>query len=147
MKHRMPGWYLIPLLVAVLAVIPGCDEPEEAPLPEVTGVTVAQGPESPQNPGTVDTIIVSWDGSKDSRVEGYAIYRAEQGLGAIASEKSEYELQAITLATQYVDDEVRTSVRYPMMQYFYRVSVIGPDTMQGPMSAEVSIEFSGTVQS
>ena len=147
MKHRFPGWYLIPVLVGFLAVIPACDEPEEAPLPEVTGVTVTQGPESPQNPGTIDTVVVSWDASKDSRVEGYAIYRAEQGLGAIPSEKSEYALQAITIATQYVDDEVRTSLRYPLMQYFYRISVIGPDTLQGPMSAEVSIEFSGKVQS
>jgi hypothetical protein len=32
------------------------------------------------------------------------------------------------------------------MRYFYQVAVIGPETMQGPMSPEVSIEYTGTNQ-
>ena len=146
MKHRIPAWTLLLILVALLVAVSGCSEPEDAPLPDVEGVAVALGPESPDKPGVIDTVIVSWSASRDSRVQGYAIYRAEQGMGVTTTDKSEFILQAITIATQYVDDEVRTSLRYPTMRYFYQVAVIGPETMQGPMSPEVSIEYTGTNQ-
>lgn len=144
MKHTLPVWTLILIVGTALAALAACAEPEEHPLPEVTGVEVELGPESIDNPGQVDTVVVSWQPSKDSRVQGYAIYRAEQGIGEVPSEKSEFALQAVTIATQYVDDEVRTSVRYPTVHYFYRISTVGPETSQGPMSPEVSIEFSGS---
>ena len=146
MKHRIPAWTFLLILVALVVAISGCGEPEDLPLPEVEGVAVALGPESLEKPGVIDTVIVSWSASRDSRVQGYAIYRAEQGTGVTTTEKSEFILQAITIATQYVDDEVRTSLRYPTMRYFYQVAVIGPETMQGPMSPEVSIEYTGTNQ-
>jgi hypothetical protein len=146
MKHRISTWTFLLILVVLVVAIPACREQEDPPLPEVEGVAVALGPESLENPGEIDTVIVSWSASRDSRVQGYAIYRAEQGTGATTTEKSEFILQAITIATQYVDDEVRTSLRYPTMRYFYQVAVIGPETMQGPMSPEVSIEYTGTNQ-
>lgn len=144
MKHRIPVWTSVLTLVAVLIAVPGCSEPEDLPLPEVEGVAVALGPESLENPGQIDTVIVSWSASRDSRVQGYAIYRAEQGIGATVADKSDFTLQAITIATQYVDDEVRTSLRYPTVRYFYQVTVIGPQTTQGPMSPEIGIDYTGT---
>jgi hypothetical protein len=142
MKNRIPAWPFVLILITSLMAFPACN-PEETPLPEVEGVTVTLGPVSPDNGTKVDTVIVSWNASRDSRVQGYAIYRAEQGIGDGAAEKSEFTLQAVTIATQYVDDEVRTSVRYPTMRYFYQVTVIGPESMQGPMSAEVAIDYTG----
>lgn len=144
MKHTALSWTLLLGLAAFLVFLPGCGDKEEPPLPEVTGVTVELGPESVDNPGKVNTVIVSWQPSKDSRVQGYAIYRAEQGIGAVPADKSEFTLQAVTIATQYVDDEVRTSVRYPSVRYSYQIAAIGPQSTQSAMSAEVSIEFSGT---
>ena len=146
MKHRIPAWTFLLILVALVVIISGCSEPEDVPLPAVEGVAVALGPENPENPGEIDTVIVSWSASRDSRVQGYAIYRAEQGIGVTAADKSEFILEAITIATQYVDDEVRTSLKFPTMRYFYQVAVIGAETMQGPMSTEVSIEYTGTTQ-
>jgi len=124
-------------LVVFLAALPACGEREEPPLPEITGVTVALGPEP------VNTVILSWQPSTDARVQGYAVYRAEQGLGTAVTEKSEFTLQAVSVATSYVDDEVRSSVRYPQTLYFYQVTAIGPQSVQGPMSTEVSIQFPG----
>jgi hypothetical protein len=98
----------------------------------------------PDNDVPANSVIVSWTASRDPRVEGYAIYRAEQGIGAGTAEKSDYSLQAITIATRYVDDEVRVSVRYPVVRYHYQVAAIGPGGITGPMSAEVSIEYSAT---
>ena len=144
MAFRIPLWPVVLLLVALLIAVPGCDR-EEPPLPDVEGLEVRLGPPSLENGGKVDTIIVSWSPARDTRVEGYAIFRAEQGVGATEAEKSEFALQAVTIATQYVDDDIRTSLRYPTMRYFYQVVVLGAQGIQGPMSAEVSIEYSGTM--
>ncbi len=88
-----------------------------------------------------DIILVSWNPSKDVRVDGYVIYRAEQGVGAVVQQKSEFVLQALTFATQYKDDEIHRTEQYPMVRYFYRISVISTEGETGPMSDEVSVEY------
>ncbi len=140
MKHKILAATLPLAIIMVLATIPACT-PEDPPLPEVEGVAARLSPQSPANGQDEDTIIISWNQSRDSRVEGYAIYRAEQGIGATTTDKSDYTLQAITIATQYVDDEIRTTERYPTMRYFYRISVIISQGAQGPLSPEVSIDY------
>lgn len=145
MNRFFLSWRMSLVLALLLFACPGCQDTEEPALPQVTGVTAALGSASAENPGKVDTIIVSWPACGDSRVQGYAIYRAEQGIGTEAAEKSDFTLQAITIATRYVDDEVHTSVRFPSVRYFYQIAAIGAESAQGPMSDEVSIEF--TVES
>lgn len=142
MKHRhsVAGVSISLAIVALLLSIPGCI-PGDKPLPEVESVTAALGAATPGT-GVVDTIIVSWSASSDSRVDGYVIYRAEQGIGATIAEKSEFVLQALTIAIQYVDDDVHTSDLYPTVRYFYQIAVIDPDGILGPMSPEVSVEYS-----
>jgi len=134
-----------PILVALTAIIAmaglaGCS-PEEKPLPAPEGVTVVQGPYQPENDEYGDVLIVSWDAVNDSRVDGYVIYRAEQGLGPTPGEKTEYELQALTFALKYDDEEIHTTDKYPTMKYFYQISVITEEGTVGPMSDEVEIEY------
>ncbi len=107
-------------------------------LPTPSGVTAALVP----GEGDVeDVILVSWNASRDSRVDGYVIYRAEQGVGAALQEKTEPVLQALTFATQYKDDDIRSSELYPTMRYYYSIAIITKDGETGPMSAEVSIDY------
>lgn len=129
-------------LIAAFAVagLAGCS-PSDKPLPVPEGVAVVQGPYEPENDEYGDVLIVTWDSVKDSRVDGYVIYRAEQGLGPNAGEKSEFVLQALTFALQYRDEEVHTTDLYPTMKYFYAISVITEDGTVGPMSNEVEIEY------
>jgi hypothetical protein len=142
MNHRrtFTGVALTFALSLTLALAAGCS-PEEKPLPTVEGVAVEPGSESTVEGAIEKSVVVSWKPSSDSRVEGYAIYRAEQGLGVAETEKSEFTMQAITVVTHYIDDEVRASLRYPTMRYFYQVAVISAGTVTGPMSPEVSIEY------
>ncbi|MFC2008825.1 hypothetical protein ACFLUT_02090 [Chloroflexota bacterium] len=132
---------LVVLISAVaLAGLVGCS-PEEKPLPAPEGVTVVQGPYEPENDEYGDVLIVSWSAVNDDRVDGYVIYRAEQGLGPTPGEKTEYELQALTFALTFDDEEIHTTDKYPTMQYFYRIAVITPEGTVGPMSDEVDIEY------
>ena len=126
-----------------MLLIVGCTQ-DESPLPSPTNVSVQLGSEAQENDRMEGTVIVSWDASTDGRVEGYAIYRAEQGVGDTIGERTDYKLQAVTIATRYLDDEVRTTERYPTTRYFYRISVIGPEGRQGPMSEEISIDYQAT---
>jgi len=139
-KRTITGIGITVALSLTMALTAGCS-PEEKPLPTVEDVTVQLGSESTVQGAIDNSVVVSWSPSRDSRVEGYAIYRAEQGLGVEVTEKSEFALQAITVATYYIDDEVRTSLRYPSMRYFYQVAVITSGTVTGPMSPELSIEY------
>ena len=130
---------LFPLIVAcslALTGFGGCSQGEK-PLPSVFGVQVERG-----EGDLADRVLVTWDASTDSRVEGYAIYRAEEGLGSTPGEKSEYVLQAVTFATQYNDEEVHTTELYPSIMYYYQITVIAEDGSRGPMSEEVSVEYS-----
>jgi len=140
MKHRFPAVALTLASVALTAALLGCS-PEDKPLPQVEGVEAQLSLKSAENGQDSDIDIVSWEASNDSRVQGYVIYRAEQGIGATEAEKSEFTVQAVTIATQYTDDEIRTSVRYPTMRYFYRIATIDAEGIQGPQSPEVSIEY------
>ena len=138
-RHLLPFRTFFPLLAAfclILAGFGGCS-PGEEPLPAVSGVQVEHGDGDP-----ADSVLVTWDASTNSRVEGYAIYRAEEGLGATPDEKSELVLQAITFATRYIDTEVHTTELYPSVLYYYQITVIAEDGARGPMSEEVSIEYS-----
>ena len=139
-RRTITGIAITVALSLTLALTAGCS-PEDKPLPTVEGVTVQLGSESTVQGAIDSSVVVLWSPSRDSRVEGYAIYRAEQGLGVEETEKSEFALQAITVATHYIDDEVRTSLRYPTMGYFYQVAVISQGTLTGPMSPEVTIEY------
>ncbi len=112
---------------------------EDEPLPAPTNVAVQPGNSNGQG-----TVIVSWAASSDPRVEGYAIYRAEQGIGTSDGEKTEHKLQAITVATQYVDDELRTTERFPTTRYFYLVAVICSGGERGTVSEEVSLDYQGS---
>ncbi len=123
-----------------VTVLVGCS-PSEKPLEAPEGVKVVQGPYAPENDEYGDTLIVSWDPVDDERVDGYVIYRAEQGLGPTPGEKTEYEMQALTFAFKYTDEEVHTTDKYPTMHYFYRIAVITADGVVGPMSEEVDIEY------
>jgi len=143
MKHRFPAVALTLASVALTAALLGCS-PEDKPLPQVEGVEAQLSLKSAENGQDSDIAIVSWEASNDSRVQGYVIYRAEQGIGATEAEKSEFTVQAVTIATQYTDDEIRTSVRYPTMRYFYRIATIDAEGIQGPQSPEVSIEYVAT---
>jgi len=110
----------------------------ERALPTPSGVTAVL---LPGEGDAEDVILVSWKASKDSRVDGYVIYRAEQGVGAVLQEKTEPVLQALTFATQYKDDEIHSTELYPTMRYYYSVSIITEDGVTGPMSAEVTVEY------
>jgi len=132
---------LVALISAIaIAGLVGCS-PEEKPLPAPEGVAVVQGPYEPENDEYGDVLIVSWDAVNDGRVDGYVIYRAEQGLGPTPGEKTEYELQALTFALKYDDEEIHTTDKYPTMKYFYQISVITEEGTVGPMSDEVEIEY------
>ena len=138
-RHLLPFRTLFPLLAVscvILAGFGGCSQGEK-PLPSVFGVHVERGAGDHEG-----GLLVTWDASTDSRVEGYAIYRAEEGLGSTPGEKSEYVLQAVTFATQYNDEEVHTTELYPSILYYYQITVIAEDGSRGPMSEEVSIEYS-----
>lgn len=127
-----------PLLAScfLLAVLPGCSAKDD-PLPTPENVQVTQDSDDESE----DVIIVTWYESKDSRVEGYAIYRAEQGIGSPNGEKTETELQAVTFATRYKDEEIHTTELYATVRYFYQIEVIAEDGTRGPMSEEVEIEY------
>ncbi len=142
-RHTAMGLFITIVTVPLLLSVPGCTQ-EDEPFPVPTNVSIQRGLNAPENDQVEDTVIVSWDPSTDARVEGYAIYRAEQGVSDTPGEKTDFELQAITIATQYVDDEVRTTERYPTMRYFYQIAVIGPEGQQGPMSEELSIDYQST---
>jgi len=138
-RHSLSVRTLLPLLVAcffILAGFGGCSQSDK-PLPSVFGVKAGRG-----EGDLADRVLVTWDASTDSRVEGYAIYRAEEGLGSTPGEKSEFVLQAITFATQYLDEEVHTTELYPSILYYYQITVIAEDGSRGPMSDEASIEYS-----
>jgi hypothetical protein len=139
-RRTITGVVVTVALSLALALTTGCS-PEDKPLPTVEGVAVELGSDSTVQGAIDNSVVVSWSPCSDSRVEGYAIYRAEQGLGVEDTEKSEFMLQAITVATHYIDDEVRTSLRYPTMRYFYQVAIISEGTTTGPMSSEASIEY------
>ncbi|MBN1855692.1 MAG: hypothetical protein JW846_01910 [Dehalococcoidia bacterium] len=130
---------VVPLLALCLlcSATVGCS-PEDKPLPapKNVGVTLSPGAEQSE-----DMIVVTWDASTDSRVEGYAIYRAEQGLGSPDGEKTEVELQAVTFATSYKDVEIHTTELYSTVRYYYQIQVIAEDGNRGPMSEEVEIEY------
>lgn len=128
------------LAIAVIGSLTGCS-PEDKPLPAPEGVTVVQGPYEPENEEYGDVLIVSWDVVKDDRVDGYVIYRAEQGLGPNPDEKTEFVLQALTFALKYEDEEIHTTDLYPTMKYFYTIAVITEEGAVGPMSEEVEIEY------
>jgi len=130
------------ILVALLGVTllagtaAGCLGIGSLPAPKgVTAVLV------PGEGDAEDVILVTWKASRDSRVDGYVIYRAEQGTGAVVQQKTEPVLQALTFATQYRDDEIRSTELYPAMRYFYYIAVITPEGEIGPMSDEVAIEY------
>lgn len=145
MIHRRLATRMLIALIsaAVMLSVPGCTQ-NDTPLPSPMNVSVQLGSEAQGNDGIEGTVIVSWDAGTDGRVEGYAIYRAEQGVGDTIGERTDYKLQAVTIATRYLDDEVRTTERYPTTRYFYRISVIGPEGRQGPMSEEISIDYQAT---
>lgn len=133
------------ILVAIMSAflvtgLAGCS-PSEKPLPVPEGVKVVQGPYEPENDEYGDVLIVSWDAVDDDRVDGYVIYRAEQGLGPTPGEKSEFVLQALTFALKYNDEEIHTTDKYPTMKYFYAISIITEEGTVGPMSDEVEIEY------
>jgi hypothetical protein len=108
-------------------------------LPTPSGVTAVL---VPGEGDAQDMILVSWKASRDNRVDGYVIYRAEQGVGTAVQEKTEPELQALTFATQYKDDEIRSTELYPTMRYYYTIAIITADGEIGPSSDEVTIEYS-----
>ncbi len=85
-------------MLTLLLWVPGCSS--DKALPEVEGVTATRGTATADNPGSAATILVTWDASTDERVDGYVIYRAEQGIGSTEQEKSSFEVQAITFATR-----------------------------------------------
>ena len=118
----------------------GCS-PTDKPLPIPEGVEVVQGPYEPEKEGYKDVLIVSWDRVDDDRVDGYVIYRAEQGLGPTPGEKSELVLQALTFALKYNDEEIHTTDKHPTMKYFYAIAIITNEGTVGPMSEEVAIEY------
>ena len=128
---------LVLALTLVAGAAAGCAG--DRPLPTPSGVKAVLVP----GEGDADDIIlVSWNASKDSRVDGYVIYRAEQGVGAVVQQKSEFILQPLTFATQYKDDEIHRTEQYPTVRYYYRISVISEEGETGPMSDEVSVEYS-----
>jgi predicted RNA-binding protein with TRAM domain len=137
-KNRIAGAAFTLALAALVLFVPGCT-PGDKPLPEVEGVSAVLGPASQDN--VINTTVVSWTAGTDSRIDGYVIYRAEQGIGATVGDKSEFVLQALTFATQYVDDDVHTSAMYPTMRYFYQVAIIDAEGNLGPMSPEVIVEY------
>lgn len=139
-RHLAMKSFLTLMSVATLLSTTACTT-EDEPLPAPANVTAQLGSDANQNGGEERTVMVSWDASSDTRVEGYAIYRAEQGIGEADGEKTEYKLQAITIATQYEDDELRTTERFPTTRYYYQVSVMGPEGAQGPMSEEISVDY------
>ncbi len=140
-RYRIAGAAVTLAVVALLFLVPGCSN-EETPLPEVEGVTAVLGTATTDNPDGGNTIVVSWNAVADDRADGYAIYRAEQGTGAAAEEKSEFTVQAVTFATKYVDDDVHASVAHPTVRYFYQIAVLTKEGKLGPMSPEVSIDYS-----
>lgn len=110
----------------------------ERALPTPSGVTAVLVPGA----GDVeDIILVSWNASRDSRVDGYVIYRAEQGVGAVLQEKTEPVLQALTFATQYRDEEIHNTELYPNMRYYYSIAIITADGELGPASDEVIVDY------
>lgn len=140
---RIPTLHLrtlcAPLLASCLlcSVLTGCSE-EDKPLPIPENVEVTQSAGSDQSE---DMIIVTWDASTDIRVEGYAIYRAEQGVGSTEAEKTDPELQAITFATSFKDTEIHTTELYATVRYYYQITVIAEDGARGAPSDEVEIEY------
>jgi len=133
---------MVLLAVTLLAgATAGCIGDRALPTPSgVTAVLV------PGEGDADDIILVSWNASRDSRVDGYVIYRAEQGVGAVVQDKSEAVLQALTFATQYKDDDIHGTELYPTMRYYYSICIITEDGTTGPMSAEVSVEYAPAVQ-
>lgn len=126
------------LVCALLAtlLVAGCSGDRPLPVPEIADITLVEG-----QGDTPDMFIVSWEPVKDKRIEGYAVYRAEEGLGAAPGTKSEFELAAITIALQYKDDELRATEKYPRTKYYYRISAIADDGRHGPMSDEISVVY------
>jgi len=129
----------VTLLAATAA---GCIGGGSLPAPKGVAAVLVPG-----DAGAEDVILVTWNASRDSRVDGYVIYRAEQGVGAVVQQKTEPVLQALTFATQYKDDEIRSTELYPTMRYYYYIAVITKDGEVGPMSDEVSIEYTAGARS
>jgi hypothetical protein len=141
-RTRFKHPVILVAFIAAFAVagLAGCS-PSDKPLPVPEDVAVVQGPYEPENDEFGDVLIVSWNAVNDDRVDGYVIYRAEQGLGPTPGEKSEFVLQALTFALKYNDEEVHTTDKYPTMKYFYRISIITEEGTVGPLSDEVEIEY------
>ena len=133
-KSRLAA--LLAVAILGLSLLAGCSGDRPLPTPEITGVTLL-----PAEGDTPDTVLVTWKEVKDKRIEGYAIYRAEEGVGTTTGEKSEFVLEAITIALQYKDDELHVTERYPSTRYYYRISSIAEDGRYGPMSDEASILY------
>ncbi|MFW6056810.1 MAG: fibronectin type III domain-containing protein [Chloroflexota bacterium] len=127
---------LFALAVAGTLLLPGCSGDRPLPAPEITDITYIEA-----EGDTPDTFVLKWEPLDDNRIEGYAIYRAEEGLGPDTGTKSEFELEAVTIALQYKDDELRVTERYPRMRYYYRIAAVTEDGQHGPMSEEVSEVF------
>ena len=121
------------LAVAGTLLLPGCSGDRPLPTPEITDITYVEA-----EGDTPDMFVVKWEPINDNRIEGYAIYRAEEGLGPDPGTKSEFELEAVTIALQYKDDELRVTERYPRIRYYYRIAALSEDGQHGPMSEEAS---------
>ncbi|HHE41122.1 MAG TPA: fibronectin type III domain-containing protein [Dehalococcoidia bacterium] len=133
---RLRGLILIACALLGTATITGCSGDRPLPVPEIDNITFVEG--EGDNP---DMFIVTWEPVRDDRIEGYAIYRAEEGMGPTQGPKSEFELQALTIALQYKDEDLHVTEQYPRTRYYYRISAIAEDGRYGPMSEEVSVVY------
>ncbi len=127
---------LFVLAIAGTLLLAACSGDGPLPTPEITDITYVEG-----EGDTPDSFVVKWEPVDDNRTEGYAIYRAEEGLGPDPGTKSEFELEAVTIALQYKDDELRVTERYPRIRYYYRIVALSEDGQHGPMSEEASAVY------
>lgn len=143
MIHPRPRKSQVLALVAAMAIgtslLAGCSGEKPLPIPEITAVTLL-----PAEGDTPDTVLVTWKPVNDDRIEGYAIYRAVEGIGPTPGTKSEFELEAITIALQYKDDELRVTERYPSTRYYYRIASISANGPYGELSDAMSIVYEPT---
>ena len=130
---------IMAVVLGASLLVAGCSGDRPLPVPEISEVTLI-----PAEGDKVDTILVTWEPVNDGRVEGYAIYRAEEGIGPTPGTKSEFEVEAITIALRYEDDELHVTERYPRTRYYYRIASIPSDGPYGPMSEEASIVYEPT---
>ncbi|MFW6103283.1 MAG: hypothetical protein ACOC7M_03175 [Chloroflexota bacterium] len=117
-------------------LLPACSGDRPLPTPEITDIIYVEA-----EGDTPASFVVKWEPIDDDRIEGYGIYRAEEGLGPDPGTKSEFELEAVTIALQYKDEELRVTERYPRIRYYYRIAALMEDGQHGPMSEEVSAVY------